>query len=100
MQTNQNDQNITPTPNPSNTSGKFSVGENDKYRIKVDQNLCIGAASCVALAPKIFQLNQDNKAYVVDPYGDTEENLFAAAKSCPVNAIIIENKETGRQEYP
>ncbi len=82
------------------TAGKFSVGETAKYKVKVDQNLCIGAASCVALAPKIFQLNQDNKAYVVDANGDTEDNLLAAAKSCPVNAIILENKETGTQEYP
>lgn len=90
-----------PTPQAAPApGGKFSTGQSAKYVVKVDQNLCIGAASCVALAPKIFQLNQDNKAYVVDPSGDTEENLKAAAQSCPVNAIILENKETGTQEYP
>lgn len=99
----------TPEPQASNQSagnssaggdGHISKGESAKYIVKVDQNLCIGAASCVALAPKIFQLNSENKAYVVDPNGDTEENLKAAAQSCPVNAIILENKETGQQEYP
>lgn len=82
------------------TDNHISKGESAKFIVKVDWNLCIGAASCVALAPKIFQLNQENKAYVVDPNGDSEENLKAAAQSCPVNAIILENKENGKQEYP
>ena len=79
---------------------QVSTGEGKKYRIKVDQNICIGAASCVALAPKVFQLNSDNKAYVTDPNGDSDENILAAAQACPVSAIILENKETGKQEYP
>lgn len=79
---------------------KISTGEGKKYKIKIDQNICIGAASCVALAPKVFRLNSDNKAEVADPNGDTDENILAAAQSCPVSAIILEDKESGKQEYP
>lgn len=71
-----------------------------KYQIIVDRNLCIGAGSCVALAPKVFQLDKENKAVIVDSEGDTDENILAAAKSCPTSAIILKNKETSEQEYP
>ena len=71
-----------------------------KYRIRVDRNLCIGAASCVALAMKTFQLDSENKAVVLDEAGDPPESIKLAAESCPTKAIILENIETGEQEYP
>ena len=75
-----------------------------KYKVKVDQDLCIGAGSCVAVAPKVFELDAEGKAIILKKDGtknetsnfsdyaeinDTEENILNAAKSCPVNAIII-----------
>ena len=71
-----------------------------RYRIKVDRNLCIGAASCVALAAKTFALDSENKAIVIDDNGDLPESIKLAAESCPTKAIILENIETGEQEYP
>lgn len=71
-----------------------------KFKIKVDRDLCIGAASCVALAMKTFQLDSENKAIVLDEAGDTPESIKLAAESCPTKAIILENIETGGQEYP
>jgi len=48
-----------------------------KIRVRVDEDLCIGAASCVTIAPETFQLNEDNKAWVLDhgeePGGSTYE---------------------------
>ena len=73
---------------------------NKKYRIKVDRNLCIGAASCVALAMKTFELDEENKAVIIDEDGDDAETIKLAAESCPTKAIILENIETGEQEYP
>jgi ferredoxin len=74
-----------------------------KYRVKVDRNLCIGAASCAAVAPNTFELDAEGKAVIKkkdgthtsdfvnyeDMNGD-EQTTEHAAKSCPVNAIIIE----------
>lgn len=71
-----------------------------KYQIKIDRNLCIGAASCVALAMKTFALDDENKAIVLDDNGDVPEAIRLAAESCPTKAIILENAETGEQEYP
>lgn len=71
-----------------------------KYKVKIDRDLCIGAASCVALAMKTFALDSENKAIVLEEDGDPPESIKLAAESCPTKAIILENVETGEQEYP
>lgn len=70
-----------------------------KYKIKILRDACIGAASCVAISPKVFQLDNEAKVYIVDAQADSDENILAAAQSCPVNAIIIED-ENGKQIWP
>lgn len=85
-----------------------------KIRIVVDPDLCIGAASCVTIAPETFQMNVENKAEVLDhgeaPGGPTYEremevtedelqNIILGAQSCPTLAItVIDDK--GTQLYP
>ncbi|EKD64992.1 MAG: ferredoxin [uncultured bacterium] len=81
-------------------SDKTSTDNQKRYKIKIDRNLCIGAASCVALAMKTFELDSENKAIVIDEAGDEAEVIKLAAESCPTKAIILENVETGEQEYP
>jgi len=54
----------------------------------------------VALAMKTFALDSENKAIVLDEAGDPPESIKLAAESCPTKAIILENIETGEQEYP
>lgn len=71
-----------------------------KYRITIDRNLCIGAASCVALAMKTFELDSENKAVVMEGEGDPPDSVKLAAESCPTKAIILIDEETGNQEYP
>jgi len=85
-----------------------------KLKIKVDPDLCIGAASCVTIAAETFQLNEENKAYVLDhgtePGGrvyeremevseDEYETILLAAQSCPTLAIFIYD-EAGDQVFP
>lgn len=85
-----------------------------RIRVKVDPDLCIGAASCVTIAPETFQLNEENKALVYDhgkePDGrtyerwlevtdDEKENIILAAQSCPTLAIFIFD-EAGVQLFP
>ncbi len=31
-------------------------------KVRVDRNLCIGVGNCVALAPTVFKLDEENKA--------------------------------------
>ena len=83
--------------NNSNPSGPRKIG---KITITVDRNLCIGAASCVAVAPKTFALDNEAKAIILDTaIEESFETIMDSAKSCPVAAIIIHN-ESGKQIYP
>lgn len=68
-------------------------------KIVVDRDLCIGAAPCVTVAPGVFQLDEENKAYVVDPKAADDETILLAAQACPVQAIILHDEE-GKQIYP
>ncbi len=85
-----------------------------KLKIKVDPDLCIGAASCVTIAPATFQLNEENKALVLDhseePGGKTFERtievteeekamILLGAQSCPTLAITIFD-DLGKQIFP
>lgn len=68
-------------------------------KIVVDRNLCIGAASCVAVAPGVFELDSENKAVVYNPKGADDETILLAAKSCPTQAILVFD-EDGNQIFP
>jgi ferredoxin len=68
-------------------------------KVKVDRELCTGVGNCVALAPKVFRLDQQNRAVPSDGSAVDDQILWDAAQSCPENAIILEDDE-GRQLYP
>lgn len=71
-----------------------------KVTMRIDRNLCIGAATCVAIAPKAWVLDDEAKAIILDTASEeTDETLLEAAKGCPVMAIFITD-ETGKQLYP
>ncbi len=68
-------------------------------KVKVDRDLCIGVGNCVAYAPTVFKLDEENKAVVHDPSSVDDDTLLEAAESCPENAIIVEDDQ-GHQLYP
>lgn len=69
-----------------------------KYKIKVDEDKCIGCGTCAAIAPKTFNINAEMKAVVKK--GDLDDNptILQAAQSCPTAAIELE--EDGKKVYP
>ena len=70
------------------------------YKVWVDRNLCIGAATCIAVSPKGYVLDNEAKAVILDTIDeDTTENIIESAKACPVAAIIIED-EKGNRVFP
>ena len=69
------------------------------YIISIDQSRCIGAGNCVHIAPKTFQLDEENIAYLVDPAAHDDETLLDAARSCPTDAIYLDT-EDGQAVYP
>jgi ferredoxin len=68
-------------------------------KVEVDRDICIGAAPCVTVAPGVFQLDEENIAYIVDQNGADAETILLAAQSCPVQAIFVYD-EDGKQIYP
>lgn len=80
-----------------------------KYLLEHDRPDCIGCAACVAVNPKHWVMNEDNKADIIGaprrPDGweelEIEQDDFeadkAAAESCPVNVIHLKNKDTNEK---
>lgn len=91
--------NEVPRQARDDSSGKKNQKPLKIGKIIVDRNLCIGAASCVAIAPGTFQLDSENKAVVYNEKGDNDETILLAAKSCPTRAILVFD-EKGNQLYP
>lgn len=83
---------------------KDSVKERTKKdseigKIEIDRDLCIGAASCLVAAEKMFKLDEENKAVILDPNEYNDETIKLAAKACPTLAIQLYNKK-GEKIYP
>ncbi|KXB06332.1 ferredoxin [candidate division MSBL1 archaeon SCGC-AAA382A20] len=58
----------------------------------VDRDVCNGSAVCVEIAPGVFDLNDQGKAFVEDPQGASEEIVQQAIGACPVDAISWKEK--------
>ncbi len=73
-------------------SEKISEAKRKTGKIKkivVDRVKCIGANACVAVTPGVFQLDDENLAYIVDPEAADDDTLLMSAQSCPVLAILL-----------
>lgn len=82
---------------PQNPSGPVKVGN---LKVWVDRDLCIGAATCVAIAPKTFVLDSQAKAVILETAEEENaETIIDSAKGCPVAAIFIED-EKGNRIFP
>lgn len=71
-----------------------------KYRVEVIRDKCISAASCVAIAPRVFQLDEEGIAIVISQDGEDDDTKLLAAQSCPTAAIIVTDTETNQQVWP
>lgn len=69
-------------------------------KITVDKNLCIGDGSCVSIAPKVFDLDEEGKVRIINEHGSNDETIRLAAESCPVAAIILKDEKTDKQIFP
>jgi ferredoxin len=68
-------------------------------RVYIDANRCIANAKCTAAAPGIFVLDDETGVAVIENEDQaTVEQLFAGARACPTQAIIIE--QYGRRLFP
>jgi ferredoxin len=74
--------------------------KNARYKVIIKRDLCIGAATCVAIAPNTYALDDENKAIVLDNAGDDPDEILLAAQGCPTTAIEIYDNLTGEKVYP
>jgi ferredoxin len=65
----------------------------NRIQVTVDRALCIGSGDCVDTAPDVFQLDDEDKAVVVDPDGAPLDDVIEAARNCPVSAIFVAGED-------
>ncbi len=61
-------------------------------KVRVDHNLCIGDGLCEAVCPEVFEMREDNLAWVINEEPDVplHDTVREAEEGCPVTAIIVE----------
>jgi len=90
---------------------EVTTTEGRKLVISIDQDKCLGAMSCVTLAPSVFSYDKTEAGVWrrrAEPLGMMEvekgevsgETLQLAAESCPYKAIILKDAETGEPIVP
>ena len=63
--------------------------EQGTRRITVDRELCMGSGMCIVYAPLTFAHDDETKAIVVDPMGDTIDTIRIAVEACPTGALSL-----------
>ncbi|MFG1921988.1 ferredoxin [Cryptosporangium sp. NPDC048952] len=66
-------------------------------KVRVDEDKCVAAGQCVALAPDVFdQRDIDGVVFLLDehPPPDQFDNVRRAAAACPALAIGFEEEAT------
>ena len=68
-------------------------------RVYIDPKRCIANAKCTTAAPGVYVLDEETGVATIENAADaTFEQLFAGARACPTQAIIIE--QFGRRVFP
>lgn len=58
-------------------------------RVTVDRDRCVGSATCVGIAPDLFEL-EDGRSRPLRKVVSDSDDLRDAVESCPVEAIMID----------
>jgi ferredoxin len=69
--------------------------------VTIDPDRCVGYGRCAAVSPGVFMIDEDTgKAYYDEEeiLSTTPKSIFAAARSCPTQAIVVE--QFGRRVFP
>lgn len=78
------------------------MGTKRVAKIVIDRDLCIGAASCVTIAPGVFRMDDAHKAVLIPDAASAWadfDTVYLAAQSCPTKAIFLYDAD-GNQLYP
>jgi ferredoxin len=75
------------------------VSPKNRIAVEIDRHLCFGFGDCVDTLPDVFELDDEDKARLIDPDAASVDEIAEAAQNCPVDAIIVTD-EQGNQLYP
>lgn len=82
---------------PAKPSGPVTV---NGLTVHIERDLCIGAATCLAIAPEVYALDNEAKAIIIDTAAnETDQNIIDAARACPTAAISITDTD-GNKVFP
>jgi ferredoxin len=67
------------------------MSQSEGLRVGIDLELCQGHGVCESEAPKVFRVNDDDKAELVNsaPGDDQRAAIELAVKYCPTRALKI-----------
>lgn len=67
--------------------------------VRVDPRRCVANAKCTAAAPGIYEIDEETGvAFLADSDNATVAQIFAGARACPTQAIIVE--QYGNRVFP
>lgn len=61
-------------------------------RVEVDRERCVGSGACEALAPDVFEVDDDGVLVVhrAQPSDDELGDVEAAVRACPTRALSLD----------
>lgn len=64
-------------------------------RIAIDRDACVGHGRCYAVAPEIFEPDDEGYSVVVGDADDDElrEELDKAVRNCPEHAVLVSTQD-------
>jgi ferredoxin len=65
------------------------------WRVTVDTGSCISSGMCLGVAPGRFRFDQAQHSRPVRALTEPDDQIRDAAASCPVEAILLTDAETG-----
>jgi ferredoxin len=69
------------------------------WRVRVS-DACIGSGSCVGITPGRFALGPGNRSQPVAERVTPDDTILDAVASCPMEAITVEDADTGNVIEP
>ncbi len=80
---------------PSKPYGPVTVGD---LELTLQEDTCIGASACVAMAAHTWAIDDNGKATILATADeDPEAAIIDSARACPVSAIKIKRVSTGEE---
>ncbi len=71
-----------------------------KLKVTINPKLCLGDGACCEVAQRTFKVGSNGTTTVRANSEDDVETIVAAAEACRMDAITVEDAETGQRLVP